>query len=147
MWFFLFLTFVIKVGQVYPLLFTDFTNYTILKYSENLDLPQASTSTELHDKRYINFIVVDNHGKYKLEGKPISIEKLKEVLKRSREIIENFQILEVEADYHISLVWGTDNIFGLIVDKDCEMQYVKDVLALLKDNGFRKVYFITKKNT
>ena len=147
MWFFVFLTFAIKIGQIWPFLFTNFVNYSIAHYSVGIELPKSDSAQDLQNKRYISFISIDQHGNYALGGVPIDFILLKKIIKDTRECIDNISLPDYPSKYSISIVWGSNNNFALIVDKNCEMKYVNKLFDILRNNKFYQVIFITKKAT
>ena len=145
MWFFVFLTFVIKIGQIWPFQFTDFTSLMASHYSKGLSLPHAPNSHRGPSSRHLVFITIDKQGRFLIDGKLIEPEKLDSLLSEARDAIEQNQIILLDQDSEYFVFLNSLTVFALLIDKNCEMWTVHKLFNTLRKNKFNKVFFIAHK--
>lgn len=146
LWFWIFLEFAVKIGSIGPMIFTDLKNLRIIQLSAQIKLPGAHNAEKLYSIRHFIFITIDDKGNYELDGKPIKFGRLQQIFNNNETNDDSQdQTFNDEYDYSIPNLWYKYHIIALIIDKNCEMQYVQKLLKVLRKNKFYRVVFITRK--
>jgi len=124
-WFYWFINFAFRVGTIPVFVSCNFHGYIIAKQSPGITIPKTQNHESiLGSGRHLINISINKYGKIVIDGDHLNLDEVGDVLLK----------------YRYNDPYG---IPFLIIDRDCNMEFVNKILYKLRKSNFFKIYFFT----
>lgn len=117
----------VRIGVSISFYFTQVWNDGLILALQKTEPPYSKHHDYIENKRLLFYVTIEKDGKYRFLDEYLALENLIEVLPYSGSRPSIYTI-------------------GIVADNNCKMEYILDLVEVLRKNKFYKITFVTYKH-